>query len=197
MITLDPISKFLITCAAVSKSEISDWHNRLAIKTSTDTFLINNTVVSIEQLQNKTLANLKLRPISENELLLGIFIIYGSTLQCLHAENFMLNQKLLTCNPLQKFALPMEYEIELNGKKLVQHIIARKGQLLNNKWLDQFDFPRPQENFKVDVNYVHTIHPVIDEFLYTEAGNISVANVSMVTGGTVLLVIIGCLICCC
>ena len=174
MITLDPISKFLITCAAVSKSEISIWHNRLAIQTSTDTFLINNTVVTTEQLQNKTLTNLKLRPISENKLLLGNFIIYGSTLQCLHAENFMLNQKLLTCNPLQTFALPLEYEIQLNGKKLVQHIIARKGQLLNNKWLDQFNVPRPKENFKVDVNDVHVIHPVIDKILYSEAGNISV-----------------------
>ena len=65
--------------------------------------------------------------------------------------------------------------------------------MLNNEWLDQFDFPRPQENFKVGVNHVHAIHPVLDEFLFTEAGNISVASVGLLSGGTVLLVAVGCL----
>ena len=103
MINLVPISKYLITCAAVSRFEISSWHNSLAIMTSTDTFLIGKTVVSTEQLQNKTVANMKLRPFLENELLLGAFNIYGNTLQCLSAENFLLNRKMLTCRPLQTF----------------------------------------------------------------------------------------------
>ena len=75
--------------------------------------------------------------------------------------------------------------------------MVRRGQMLNNEWLDQFDFPRPQEKFNVGVNYVHAIHPVLDEFLFTEAGNISVASVGLLSGGTVLLVAVGCFICCC
>ena len=182
---------------AVSRFEISSWHNSLAIMTSTDTFLIGKTVVSTEQLQNKTVANMKLRPFLEKELLLEAFNIYGNTLQCLSAESFLLNGKVLTCRPFETFVLPLEYEVQLNGKRLVHHIMVRRGQMLNNEWLDQFDFPRPQENFKVGVNHVHAIHPVLDEFLFTEAGNISVASVSLVSGGTVLLVVVGCLICCC
>ena len=70
MITLDPVTKFVVTYAAASTSEISTWHNRLAIQTTTDGFLINNTIVTTEQLRNRTLANKMLRPISENEVLL-------------------------------------------------------------------------------------------------------------------------------
>ena len=147
MITLEPVSKFVVTCAAASTSEISTWHNRLAIQTTANSFLINNTIVTTEQLRNKTLANMMLRPISENEVLLGKFIIYGSNLQCLQAIDFMLNQKPLKCKALQSFSLPLDYEIEVNGRKLVQHIITRKGQLINNKWLEEFDVPLSNENF--------------------------------------------------
>ena len=145
MVTLDPVSKVVVTCAAASTSEISTWHNRLAIQTTANSFLINNTIVTTEQLRNKTLANMMLRPISENEVLLGKFIIYGSNLQCLQAIDFMLNHKPLKCKALQSFSLPLDYEIEVNGRKLVQHIITRKGQLINNKWLEEFDVPLSNE----------------------------------------------------
>ena len=85
----------------------------------------------------------------------------------------------------------------MNGRKLVQHIITRKGQLINNQWLEKFEIPLSKANFKIDITEVPVIHPVVDKILFSEAGEISVAKVSMLSGGTILIFFMGCLVCCC
>ena len=197
MVTLEPISKVVVTCAAASPSEISTWHNSLAIQTTANSFLINNSIVTTEQLSNRTLANMMLRPISENEVLLKNFIIHGNNLQCLQDIDFMLNHKPLQCKALQSFSLPLDYEIEVNGRKIGQHIISRKGQLINNNWLKEFEVPLSNEDFKLDITEVPVIHPVVDTILLSEAGEISVAKVSILSGGTLLIFFLGCFACCC
>ena len=48
-----------------------------------------------------------------------------------------------------------------------------------------------------DDDLVSLVHPVIDEFLFTPAGNIDIGNADLLTGGTVLFGICCCGICCC
>ena len=131
IVTLEPNKKVMITCAAASPTEISRWHNVLAVQTNANTFLLNNSIVTKAQLSNETLANTKLRPISENEVLLKNFIIHGQYLQCLQDVDFLLNTKPLQCKALQSFSLPVTYEIEVEGRKIGQHVISRQGQLIN------------------------------------------------------------------
>ena len=121
VVTLEPNKKVMVTCAAASPTEISRWHNVLAVQTTANNFLLNNSIVTKEQLNNRTLANMKLRPISEKEVLLKNFIIDGQNLQCLQDVDFLLNNKPLQCKALQSFSLPINYEIEVDGRKIVQH----------------------------------------------------------------------------
>ena len=156
-------------------------------------------MVTTDQLRNKSAANMKLRPFLEREVLLGAFNIYGDMLQCLSAVQFLLNGKGLTCKPLETFDLPPEYEVQFDGKRLVHHIMVKRGQMLAKEWLSHYNFPQPQARFDVGTNYVYAIHPVIDRFLFTESGNIAVANVGLLSGGTVLLLAfcrLLCSICC-
>ena len=85
----------------------------------------------------------------------------------------------------------------MNGRRILQHIITRKGQLINNKWLKEFEVPLSNANFKLDITEVPVIHPVVDKILLSEAGEISVAKVSILSGGTFLIFFLGCLACCC
>ena len=197
MVTLEPTSKVVVTCAAASPSEISTWHNSLAIQTTANSFLINNSIVTTEQLSNRTLANMMLRPISENEVLLKNFIIHGNNLQCLQDVDFLLNNKPLQCKALQSFSLPINYEIEVNGRKIVQHVISRQGQLINKNWLKEFEVPLSNDNFKLEISTIPVIHPVVDTILLSEAGELSVAKVSILSGGTLLIFFLGCVACCC
>ena len=136
-------------------------------------------MVTSDQLQNKSAANMELRPFLEREILLGAFNIYVDMLQCLSAVQFLLNGKQLTCKPLETFDLPPEYEVQFDGKRLVHHIMVKRGQMLAKEWLSHYNFPQPQARFDVGTNYVYAIHPVIDRFLFTESGNIAVANVDL------------------
>ena len=93
--------------------------------------------------------------------------------------------------------MPLDYEIEVNGRKIGQHIISRKGQLINNNWLKEFEVPLSNENFKLDITEVPVIHPVVDTILLSKAGEISIAKVSILSGGTLLIFFLGCAACCC
>ena len=187
----------MITCAAATPTEISRWHNVLAVQTNANNFLLNNSIVTKEQLNNRTLANMKLRPISENEVLLKNFITHGKNLQCLQDVDFLLNNKPLQCKALQSFSLPINYEIEVDGKKIVQHVISRQGQLINKNWLKEFEVPLSNDNFKLEISTIPVIHPVADTILLSEAGELSVAKVSILSGGTLLIFFLGCVAFCC
>ena len=98
---------------------------------------------------------------------------------------------------LEVFDLPDEYELEFNNRKLVDHRLIRKGQLLAKEWISEYSFPQGQTRFADDADYeVFAVHPVLDKILFTETGNISVANISILSGGTVLLTAFCCCICC-
>ena len=127
---LVPINKYLISCAAVSQYKVSVWHNILATKTSQDTFLIGSDLVAGTQLKNKSAANMEVRSFLQKELSLGVFNIFGATLQCLQTVKFMLNGQQLTCKTLEVFDLPDEYELEFNNRKLVDQT-DQKGSAIS------------------------------------------------------------------
>ena len=57
--------------------------------------------------------------------------------------------------------------------------------------------PLSNEDFKIDITTVPVIHPVVDSILLSEAGELSVAKVSILSGGTLLIFFLGCVACCC
>ena len=103
----------------------------------------------------------------------------------------------MQCTALQSFGLPVTYEIEVEGRKIVQHVISRQGQLINKNWLKDFKVPLSNEDFKIDITTVPVIHPVVDSILLSEAGELSVAKISILSGGSVLIIFLGCVACCC
>ena len=127
LVTLKPTKRVLITCDAASPTRVSKWHNVIAVQTEAKNFLLNDSIVSEAQLSNKTLADAELRPIAKNEVLLNNFIIHGRSIQCLQDVEFKLNTHLLQCKALQSFILPETYEVEVAGKKMVQHVVSPRG----------------------------------------------------------------------
>ena len=197
LVALKPTKRMLISCAAASPTRISKWHNVLAVQTEARTFLLNDSIVSEAQLSNKSLANAELRAISKSEVLLNNFIIHGKNIQCLQEAQFKLNTHLLQCKALQSFILPETYVVEFAGQRMVQHVVSRQGQLINRQWLKTYNVPLSDEDFGIDIATIPGAHPLVEAIFLTEAGEFSVAKVSILSGGSVLLIFLACLICFC
>ena len=93
--------------------------------------------------------------------------------------------------------LPVTYEVEVEGKKIVQHVVSRQGQLINKNWLKTFKVPLSNEDFRVDITTIPVIHPVVDSIFLSEAGEFSVAKICILSGSSVLIIFLGCVACCC
>ena len=119
IVSLVPVSKYLISCAAVSQYKVSIWHNVLATQTSRDTYLVGSTLVTGNDLKNKSAANGELRTFLKKERLLGVFNIFGSSLQRLKSVEFLLNGQRVTYTTLDIIHLPEDYEVVYDDKKLV------------------------------------------------------------------------------
>ena len=199
LVSLIPVERFLIECRAVSIFKISHYHNSVATKTSMGSYLINTTLVSELDLKNETIVNSEVRTIRNSELHLGVFNIYGHNLQCLKQIKFYLNGELLACNILDVFPLPQDYVVEYGKRKLAEHKIVRQGQeKVLQTWLGSYSFDNIQNERDLDSdNVVSLIHPSLDDFLFTESGNINIANASIVTGSTVLFGLCCTTMCCC
>ena len=105
-------------------------------------------------------------------------------------QNFLLNNQQLTCNSLEIFPLPSQYEVLYNGRRLVDHKIVRKEQQLGlkNNILQKYHFANvPSESMEENKSLVAAIHPIIDDWVLTQARNISIASVSILTGSTLLI----------
>ena len=53
------------------------------------------------------------------------------------------------------------------------------------------------EDFRIDITTIPVVHPVVDSIFLTEAGEMSVAKVSILSGSSVLVIFLACVACCC
>ena len=197
LVELKPTSKLFISCKAASSNRISVYHQILADQSETGAVLLNNSIIQKAQLANESFANRNLRAISKREVLLGNFIIYGDKIQCLKKAEFMLNSHLLKCEILESYSLPVEYTIEYEGQKIRHHITTRQGQLLNIKWLKDYDTPLDEEDFEVDIDTKDEYHPVVEAIFLDSVGEFSVARITIFSGGTCLLLFLAFTLCFC
>ena len=197
LVELKPTSRLFISCAAAYSNRISVYHQILADQSETGAVLLNNSIIQKAQLANESFANRNLRAISKREVLLGNFIIYGDKIQCLKKAEFMLNSHLLKCEILESYSLPVEYTIEYEGQKIRHHITTRQGQLLNIKWLKDYDTPLDEEDFEVDIDTKDEYHPVVEAIFLDSVGEFSVARITIFSGGTCLLLFLAFTLCFC
>ena len=80
---------------------------------------------------------------------------------------------------------------------MVQHVVSRQGQLIKRQWLKTYNVPLSNEDFGIDIATIPGAHPLVEAIFLTEAGEFSVAKVSILSGGSVLLIFLACLICVC
>ena len=53
------------------------------------------------------------------------------------------------------------------------------------------------EDFRIDITTIPVVHPVVDAIFLTEAGEMSIAKVSILSGSSVLVIFLACLAFCC
>ena len=159
--------------------------------------LLNNSIIQKAQLANESFVNRNLRPISKSEVVLGNFIIYGKKLQCLRKAEFLVNSHMVKCEILESYSLPVEYTIEYEGQKIRHHITTRQGQLLNIKWLQDYDIPLDEEDFEVEFDRKNGYHPIVETIFLDSVGEFSIARVTIFSGGTCLLLFLAFTLCFC
>ena len=169
----------------------------MADQSETGAILLNNSIITKAQLANESFANMNLRAIAKREVLLSNFIVYGSRIQCLQKAQFKLNNHLLNCETLESFSLPDGYTVEYKGQKMEHHITTRQGQLLNNQWLENYQTPVADEDFEIDVDTRTEFHPVVEAIFLDAVGEFSVAKISILSGGTILLLFLSFVVCFC
>ena len=160
-------------------------------------FLVNNSLIQETQLANESFVNRVLRPISKSEVVLGNFIIYGNRIQCLRKAVFLLNSQTVKCEILESYNLPVEYTIEYEGQKISHHITTRQGQLLNIKWMKDYDIPVDEEDFEVEINRKNEYHPIVETIFLDSVGEFSVARITIFSGGTCFLLLLAFILCFC
>ena len=53
------------------------------------------------------------------------------------------------------------------------------------------------EDFRIDITNIPVVHPVVDSIFFSEAGELSVAKISILSGSSVLVIFLACVACCC
>ena len=108
-----------------------------------------------------------------------------------------MNNHLLKCEALESFTLPDGYIVEYKEQKMEQHITSRQGQLLNKQWLENYQTPVADEDFEISIDTMTEVHPVVEAIFLDAVGEFSVAKISILSGGTILLFFLSCLACFC
>ena len=68
---------------------------------------------------------------------------------------------------------------------------------MGSNWMTKYNFVNvPIEDVEEENTLVSAVHPWIDDIIFDNAGNIAIGNASLLTGGTLVLSIVCCAICC-
>ena len=197
IVELKPTTRLFISCKAASLTQISVFHSILAEQSIDGTVLVNSSLIKETQLANASFVNKVLRPIHGNEVVLGNFIVYGNWIQCLKEAVFLLNSQKVKCENLESHNLPVEYNIKYKGQEISHHIVTRQGQLLNIKWMENYEEPVDEENFELEITRENEYHPVVNTIFLNSVGEFSIAKVSIFSGGTCLLLLLAFILCFC
>ena len=107
-----------------------------------------------------------------------------------------MNKKKLECLPLQSFHLPEKFTLNANGEVLRSQKLVETRQRVAVSWLRDYEFSNI-DSLKMDPEPSLTIlHPSLEQFFYTQAGELKIEHVSLVgvSMGLLLLIVFGC--CC-
>merc|ERR1712074_67337 len=197
MLTLFPRDQWLISCKLKSSSHVSTWHNTLAARSGADSLILNNQIIRTSDLKNETIVNQELRFLTEDEKLLGVFHIFGQNmLQCLNKIQFDLNGDSTNCDSLQTIPLPPDFSIDYQGKTIYKRHTAAHLDKIADNWLGDFNFDNLPKTVLDEIDQELSIyHPIIDNLILDEAGQVSVEKVSALTGGTMVIIFLFIAIC--
>ena len=113
---------YLISCEPISPTHISSWHGHLAAGYGNNSVVIQKKIINMEDLSSNDIVNAEVRPIEDNEKVLGNFIILPSRIICLnYIEAFILDTKSISCDSLQSIEVGSNYTIIL-GEESYTHL---------------------------------------------------------------------------
>ena len=200
VLELRPIKKFIVTCQAPSVSLVPSIHNTLAEKTESGSFLIQTKLYSEDNLRNASFVNVEVRVLTTSEKLLETFHHFSKSginiIQCLESMTFSLNGKMIQCQELQTFHLPEKFELVANGEVLKSQKLVESRQRIEIDWLNDFEFSNIDSRPAEQVPSLTMLHPTLEKFFYTPAGELNTEHVSYVSIGTGL-VLLSLFVCCC
>ena len=200
VLELRPVKKFLVSCRALSITLVPKLHNQLAEKTQSGNYLIGTKIYTEELLSNATVVNSAVRLLTTSERLLGSFHHFKASgvnvIQCLEQLTFTLNNKDLECTELQTFQLPEKFTLHANGEELRSQKLVETRQRVAVSWLRDFEFSNIDTLQLEPEPSLTILHPSLEKFFYTEAGELKIEHASLlgVGMGFLLITIIGC--CC-
>ena len=200
IVQLLPVKVALVSCLATQASSVPLLHDKMADITLNGKFLINNKLFTKESLQNTSVVNAELYPLPADSILLELFHHYSNDsqlfVQCLKQGSFNLNGEQMVCAPLKFFPLNNDFILEANGAILRSQMLVQKSNQIKTAWMEKFTFSNIDKSPLPDIPTFTFLHPSIEKFFITPAGELHIQNTSYVVSSVfiIIFIIIGC--CC-
>ena len=103
---------------------------------------------------------------------------------------------MIQCKELQTFNLPEKFELVANGEVLKSQKLVESRQRIETDWLNDFEFSNIDSRPAEQVPSLTMLHPTLEKFFYTPAGELNTEHVSYVGVGTGLVLLL-LFACCC
>ena len=200
IVQLLPVEVALVSCMATESVSVPLLHDQLADITGNGRFLIESKLYTKESLQNTSVVNTELYPLPPEAILLGLFHHYSNNsqlyVQCLEKGKFQLNEEQNVCSPLKFFPLHENFVLKANGGILRSQMLIQKSNLVKTAWMQEFSFSNIPIRDLPDIPQFTFLHPTVEKFFVTPAGELHVENTSYVV---ITVVACFCIImaCCC
>ena len=200
IVQLLPVEVALVSCMATVSVSVPLLHDQLADITGNGRFLIESKLYTKESLQNTSVVNAELYPLPPEAILLGLFHHYSNNsqlyVQCLKKGKFQLNEEQNMCSPLKFFPLHENFVLEANGGILRSQMLIQKSNQVKTAWMQEFSFSNIPLRDLPEIPQFTFLHPTVEKFFVTPAGELHVENTSYVV---ITVVACFCIImaCCC
>ena len=169
ILQLRPETRWLVQCELGADGMISSLHDQDGVLQG-ESLLVNNNLIGLMDLKNKSFTEKTLKLVPEEQLLLGGFHHYRDSgitiLQCPRMLTFQLDGKTIKCKPLQKIPLPTNFRLQFQGRELTAHHLLDTSSRFKD-WMTKFSFgnidafERPKPITPV------ILHPALDDLFFT------------------------------